>query len=301
MQFDQDQWNKGIETRQAIFRESFWRPQPIITVSEAASQNRILPNDSPFPGPWRNDKTPYLVEIMDNMSPYSGVEHEVVVKGTQLGLTAAAENVGGFWMDVVPAKILFTSATQDLLEQWSTGRLDKMIDSWGKLRKKIFSQSETKAAKRSGDTTFMKEFYGGSIRLASAQSSPSLRSSDIRILIRDEIDGAPRQLRTGEGDWMAVSMARTDAWKSRKKIMDFSTPTTFIESSIWPEYERGDQRKYFVPCPRCNTMQALEFGHGWGHENPHHGMQWHRDLEIQHTDLSLDIGQHVTLNTRCVQ
>ena len=26
---------------------------------------RILPTETPFPGPWRNDRTPYLTEIMD--------------------------------------------------------------------------------------------------------------------------------------------------------------------------------------------------------------------------------------------
>ncbi len=267
-----EEWNCGIDNLDRLFYFA-WRDSPIITVSEYAEVHRILPSETPFPGPWTTARTPYLREIMDNLSAYSPIERTIFVKPTQIGATTAAENAIGYWMDIVPTKILFVSATQELLELWSSTRLDKMIDSCG-LRDRIFSQSEIRHSKKTGDRTFRKEFFGGYLALASAQSSPSLRSADIRVLFRDEIDGAPRMLRSGEGNWLDVSMARTDSWGERKKIFDFSTPTTMEESSIWPEYESGDQRRYFVPCPHCGTFQVLEFGHGFGHENPAHGLQW---------------------------
>jgi len=231
---------------------------PNILVSEYAEKYRVLPLDTPYPGPWSNDRTPYLKEIMDNMSVTSPIQRQVVLKAAQIGMTAAAENVAVYWIDAVPASILFISATDDLLKKWASKRLDPAIDSCG-CRHKIFSQVTTKGSKRTGDKVLSKEFVGGSLDMVSAQAAASLRSESKRIVIRDEIDGAPKQLKTGEGNWLAVSAARTIAFGDRGKIFDFSTPTTIEDSSVYPEYLNGDQRKYFVPCPRCGEFQDLKW------------------------------------------
>lgn len=45
------------------------RPPPNVSVSEWATQNRVLsPEASAEQGRWRNSRTPYLVEIMDAFS-----------------------------------------------------------------------------------------------------------------------------------------------------------------------------------------------------------------------------------------
>ena len=48
------------------------RPPPNVSVSEWATQNRVLsPEASAEQGRWRNSRTPYLVEIMDSPLRYS--------------------------------------------------------------------------------------------------------------------------------------------------------------------------------------------------------------------------------------
>lgn len=242
-------------------RPRLWFPRPTLTVSQYAEARRVLPPGTPFPGPWANSRTPYLVEVMDNMSPSSPVQRTVIAKGAQLGFTAAAENVTAFWMDASPAEILFVSATEELLRKWVTKRLEPVIDSCG-FRAKIAAQNEVQQRRRTGDRVFAKEFPGGTLDLASAQAAASLRADSKRVLIRDEIDGAPPSLRTGEGSWLDVSYVRTNAWGSRRKVLDFSTPTTFADSAIWPEYLRGDCRKFSVPCPICGGFQFLTWDGG---------------------------------------
>jgi phage terminase large subunit GpA-like protein len=232
---------------------------PRTEIDNYAEAKRILPSNTPFPGFWRNSRTPYSVEIMRNMGVFSPVQHTVVMKGAQLGLTAASENVIAYWMDEHPAEILYISATQSLLEGWAIKRLEPLIDSCG-FRNKIYAQTENRMSRRSGDKIFSKQFVGGNLDMVSAQSASGLRSDSKRILIRDEVDGAPEQLRTGEGNWLDVSFARTNAWGARKKILDISTPTTFDLSLINQMYEAGDRRQYFVPCPYCKKMQVLKFG-----------------------------------------
>lgn len=232
---------------------------PLALISVYAENNRIMPQNTPFPGPWENIRTPYSVEIMDNMGPFSPIQDTRVMKPAQIGLTAAAENVIAFWMDELPAEILFVSATGELLKKWAIKRLEPLIDSCG-FRHKIYAQTENKNSHRTGDNTLTKEYVGGNLDMASAQSAASLRSDSKRILILDEIDGAPPLLRTGEGLWTDVAMARTIAWGARKKVLKFSTPTTFEQSLINKEFEEGDQRKFMLPCPHCGKYQELKFG-----------------------------------------
>ena len=243
--------------------------QAIQKISEYIEGRRILPPNTPFPGFYENARTPYMPEIMDNMSPASPVQHTGLMAAAQIGKTAgSAENAIAYWMDECPAPIMFQSATDDLLEEWVSLRLEPLIDSCG-YRHKIVSQVENRKSRRTGDKSTSKEFIGGFLALASAQSPGKQRSKSIRILIRDEIDGAPPQLRTGEGNWLEVSAARTNAWDARKKILDISTPTTFEQSEINRLYEDGDQRRYVVPCPLCKKPQILEFGS----EQTQHGLK----------------------------
>lgn len=233
---------------------------PPALVSEYVGNKRILPPGTPMPGPIDNSICPYTIEIMDNMSPYSPVIINDIMKGVQLGLTTAAENVIGYWMGGNPSEILYVTATDGLLEKWAGKRLEPLIDSLD-IRDKIFAQVNNAKSRRTGDKMYSKQYVGGNLDMASAQSASGLRSDSKRVLILDEIDGAPEQLKTGEGNWIDVAMGRTNAWGARKKVMRFSTPTTFEDSAIRKCYEMGDRRVFKVPCPHCGTMDTLEFQH----------------------------------------
>jgi len=239
-----------------------------LLISEYAGK-RILPPGSPRPGPWDNKVTPYLVETMNNMSPISPVQREIILKAAQGGWTALAEIALCYFMDESPADILFMSAGDELLERWATRRLEPAIDSFGIREKLTVSHENGAKSRRSGDKTFSKDFFGGRMDMASARSASKQRATDKRILIRDEIDGVPSKLTTGEGYWLDVSKARTNSWGVRRKILDFGTPSTFEKSEIWKAYLMGDQRKFMVPCPRCGTFQYLEFGR----EETQHGIK----------------------------
>ena len=231
------------------------KPPPRL-ISEYIQGRRIMPTSSPKPGPWDNAYTPYLVDLMNDLSPYSPVQEEVLMKGAQVGGTAAVENVLGYFMDAAPADLQYVSATEDALDDWSAKRLEPLIDSLG-IRHKIAPQHANPKRRRSGDKTLSKEYPGGSLRMTSAQAAASLRSASRRVLVLDELDGAPAQLRTGEGNYADVAAARTLAWGHRRKIMYLSTPGTWEESLIRRKYEEGDCQKYLVPCPHCERFQEL--------------------------------------------
>ena len=66
--------------------ERAWRggltPDPLLTVSEWADRYRVLSQRaSSEPGRWRTERTPYLKEIMDCLSPASPFQRVVFMKG----------------------------------------------------------------------------------------------------------------------------------------------------------------------------------------------------------------------------
>ncbi len=231
---------------------------PTLKISEHAERYRVLPKGTPRPGPLDLSYTPYLVEIIDNMSPFSPVQRTVGMKAAQLGLTMGSECVLCYYTGYYPANQLYISSAESTIEKWAASRLEPALDSYG-YRDLIYSNDTRKGSRRSGDKAFSKEYFGMRMDMVSAQSASGLRSTDKRVLIRDEVDGAPKLLRTGEGNWMNVSYARTNSWGSRRKVLDFSTPTLEESSEINKAYLDGDQRKFFVGCPHCNKKQELKF------------------------------------------
>ena len=70
---------RADELLRALFAE-FMRPPADLTVSQWADTNRMLSGKaSSEPGPWRTDRTPYLRQIMDDLSARSSVQEVVVM------------------------------------------------------------------------------------------------------------------------------------------------------------------------------------------------------------------------------
>ena len=163
------------------------------------------------------------------------------------------------WDHPLP-EVLYISATQDLLEKWATKRLEPMIDSLG-IRERIYSNTAPRLDPVApGIRCFPSNISAVTWIWHPPSPHPPSVPTPKRIIVRDEIDGAPKQLTTGEGNWLDVSYARAFAWGSRKKIIGLLNPDHLCRSlPVWPEYLDGDQRKFLVPCPLCGAEIELEF------------------------------------------
>lgn len=227
--------------------------------SELAELKRVIPSGlSPAPGPYRNDFAPYVKEILDCFHPDHPAQEVAWMKGTQICATVGSlENIILFYIDIEPAAIMYGSADQKLAETSIDLRIDRMIDACG-IRHKIFSQSEKKNNRKSGDKKCVKEFAGGFLLAGSAQSEHFQRTMTIRILLLDEIDGVEKEVKK-KGSFIKNFQKRTNAHDSDKKILYISTPGNKLTSNINPLFEMGDKRYYFVPCLKCGTMQILTF------------------------------------------
>ena len=230
------------------------RPEQPLTVSEWADKHRRLSSKaSAEPGPWRTNRTPYLREPMDCLSSTSAVQRVVMMFAAQTGKTEAGANWLGYVIDHAPGPMLMVQPTVDMAKRLSKQRLESLINDTPVLAEKIAPAR----SRDSGNTMFSKEFPGGMMILTGANSATGLRSTPCRYIFCDEIDAFPSDV-DGEGDPVSLAEKRATTF-ARRKILLTSTPTVKDFSRIEAEYERSDQRRFYVPCPCCNVMQWLKW------------------------------------------
>ena len=249
------------------YRLSFYnglQPDPDYTVSEWADQHRFLSQKAAAePGRWRTERTPYLREIMDCLSPSSPVQRVVFMAGAQVGKTETGNNWLGYVIDYAPGPMMMVQPTVDTAKRLSKQRIAPMIDETPRLREKIADAR----ARDSGNTMMVKEFTGGVLVITGANSAVGLRSMPVRYLFLDEIDAYPSDIE-GEGDPVALAERRTTTF-SRRKIYMSSTPTIKDISRVEREYNNSDQRRFYVPCPHCGHMQWLRWSQiKWSEDDP---------------------------------
>jgi phage terminase large subunit GpA-like protein len=230
------------------------RPPRRLDPAEWADTHRYLSSVAAAePGRWRTTRTPYLREIMNRFDPYDKTEEVIFMKGAQIGASETAFNVLGYFVDMDPCPIMYVMPTESTAKRNSKMRLDPMIEASPTLKSKI---ADVKSRDK-GNTILQKDFPGGTLILAGANSASGLRSVPVRVLLLDEVDAFPQDL-DGEGSPVDLAKARTRTF-ANKKIFQLSTPTMEATSRIALEFSQTDQRFYFVPCPHCGHTQRLNW------------------------------------------
>lgn len=231
-----------------------WAPEPELTVCEWADKNIILSSKSSAePGQFRSDRTPYVKEILESLSPTTPFQKVVWMAGAQVAKTQSGLNWLGSIIDMWPGPTLLVEPTLELSKKLSKQRIGPMIESTAVLRKKVADSR----SRDSGNTLFEKEFPGGMLIMTGANSAAGLRSMPIRYLFMDEVDAYPGDVE-GEGSPMDLAEKRTTTF-ARRKVFITSTPTIKGFSAVEREYEKSDKRKFYVPCPHCGEYDTIEW------------------------------------------
>lgn len=226
-------------------------PPPKLTIDEWADQKRILSSKtSAEPGRWNTDRVPFQREVMRAISD-PRTEMVVLMYAAQLSKTETLLNVFGYYADYEPAPIMFLMPTQKAAEDFATTRLNDMVKSTPELKTKIIVSEDGR------NTKTQKEFAGGYIVLTGSESPTELASRPIRVLLSDEIDRYKSDVK-GEGDPLNLAIERTKTFWNRKIVVT-STPTISGESRIEAEYNSSSMEEYYIPCPKCKTLQKLEW------------------------------------------
>lgn len=228
-----------------------------ISPSDWAEKHRVMSTDvSPFPGPYRYYRTPYVEEIINRLSPFDNARVVALMKGAQLGISAGLiENGIGWIISQSPSNILFLTGHSDLIEEAMNTRVDQMIESCG-LRQLIRPNVLRKKNMRTGDTNKSKEFPGGNLIAGSASNHKLLRQRSVRYGFIDDFDAAKKSSKES-GNTRRMIEQRFAAYYDKMKLFYVSTPELKNTSNIEPVFLLGDQRRYYVPCPHCSEYIAL--------------------------------------------
>ncbi len=236
-------------------------PRKALTVSQWADQHYIVSSKGgSMPGRWRTANNPPLREPMDCMSVRDPTREVVLKFPIQFGKTMVAAIALGYTMEHAPGPIMAALPGEVSMMKWIEQKLNPMLEEVDVVRNLLSSTKSRDGANRRE----FKDFSGGQLYIEHAGSPSRLKSSTVRVMLVDELDEFAANLRSGD-DPDKMLDGRTSAFPGTYKRLKISTPTIQGLSRIEELFERGDQRRYHVPCPHCEEMQPLVWsGLHWG-------------------------------------
>lgn len=228
-------------------------PPADLTVSEWAEANRRLSRESSAEaGPWRNDRTPYLVDIMDAFTD-PRVRHITLVAASQVGKSEFELNCIGYIIDQDPGSILFIHPTETDAKEFSKLRVGPMIRDCPTLRRKVADPKQ----RDSSNTIKQKSYPGGILTLCGSTEAHALASKPIRYVIGDERDRWA-QSAGSEGDPWSLALARQTTFYNAKSI-EVSTPTVKGASAIEAGFSSGTMERWKSKCPHCGKYHEIRW------------------------------------------
>lgn len=251
-------WRATLRDRASLYFPSVAKPE----MPGWLEAHRVLSSaNAAVSGEYRLDRTPYLREILEVLG--DDVHERVVVrKSARMGLTEGAIN--GFIAYVVandPGPIMVLWPTKDDAADWSKEVIPDLFESTGPLQGML-----TDASRASDNTILHKALPGGHLHAVGSNSPRTLRRRNIRYLLVDELDACDAYSRGREGSVVRRAEQRTTTYDNRKILLTGS-PELLETSRIEREFQRSDQRHFYVPCPICGCRQVLVLAN----------LQWDKD------------------------
>lgn len=226
----------------------YYTPAPSLTVSQHAEQTRRLSRSiSSEAGLWRNSRTPYLIEPMDNFT--NPKVHEItLVMPAQSGKTELILNCENYIIDIRPKGILHILPNDSSAKDFSMRRVTPFINDNPQIKKKMTGLNGI----------YKKQFAGGAVWTIAGANVPSdVCSAPCETCFIDEYD------RTGascgkEGEVRGLVFARMATFPNHK-LITVSTPTIEGESKIVDVYNQGSRARWCHQCPNCGEWNAARF------------------------------------------
>ncbi len=236
--------------------EAASRLQDELTISEHADRHRKVSPDSgsPWPGDFRTDRVPYLREPQDCLHPDHPARRVSARWAAQLGKSTAIENWFCFIVDRAPGSMMIVLPTLEEAAKFNRIKLQPTIDASPRIAHKVMTVS---SRDEQGSTTTFKKFAGGFAQIVNAGSSKGLQMVSIKYLAMDEVTGYAKDV-DGRGSPRDQARARQKFYGDLAKEWQGSTPGIVGDCVITADFEAGDHRFFYVPCPHCRVFQALE-------------------------------------------
>lgn len=218
----------------------------------AERERVVAPKSSSRPGHWRNNVTPYLVDIMDCYNdPF--VEVIVVMKAARMGVTEVINNIHLYTVKIDPCSNLYVQQTIQEGQKYSKKIYQPLVDYTPAMKAAVY---ESKAHDKN-NTILEKSWPGGALTITGANTATGFRMIFVKNVYLDDVDGFEADV-SGEGDPVSLAMMRCETHPD-KKIYVVSSPTIKGFSRIEAIFNLSDKRHYYIPCAFCGELQFLKF------------------------------------------
>lgn len=233
------------------FRRQLYRPTPRQTVVQWAEANLVLTQrQTESPGPFRTANRPYMREPLNNWRDPQ-VRETVLCWGSQTAKTTTIMAGLAWLISNAPSPALWLMPNADLARSFSKGRWLPMLEDCPAVREKFPTDPDKM-------TNLEQQFIDSTLTFIGSNSPANLASRPVRALIADEVDKFA-EATAKEADALDLAEQRLKAFSSSIAFLT-STPTT-SEGRIWQRFLRGDQRRFYMPCPHCKASIKLLWEH----------------------------------------
>lgn len=227
----------------AAIRRGLARPERLSGSEWSQRHRQIADKYAAQKGPWRNDKVPYLAEVMDCLAD-PAVRKVAVMKAEQVGGTEALSNFVLRAVHQDPGPLMWLWPTEDVARVFCTERFTPTIKACRAL-------AEEFTDRRQDVKTLQLAMGRMTIDFVGSNSPSAIESFPRRYVLIDELDRCPRYI-------VDAVIGRTTTYTGREKVLLNGRPENEDEG-IDAEYKLGDQREFMVPCPRCGVYHARKW------------------------------------------
>lgn len=208
----------------------------------------IPPPQTQSPGKLSFSGREYCRESVDDFGDWS-ISDQVLCWGSQTAKTTHIQAGAAYIVANHPTGLLWVMPSIDLARSFSETRWIPIIENSPELAKMKPTGSARFAFKK------LQQQLGGSIiNFVGSNSAANLASRPAQVVILDEVDKF-NEGGSKEADAVNLAEQRTKSFANPKRVKT-STPTV-SSGLIWVEFMKGDQRRYFVPCPHCSKQIVL--------------------------------------------
>lgn len=244
------------------------------TVTEWAETNVFLSERiTEQAGLYRTSSHPYVREVLESFADPK-VRKVSLCWGSQTGKTTTIYVGVGWTIDQDPAPILWVWSNEKQARAFSNDRFLPFCEDSEALARHLPKTGEGKID-RDRATALRVEFDRCSLNMVGGGSQRNVRNFPVSLLVMDEVDIIAEPIRL-------EALARTKGRRSYK-VVQSSTPLG-EDTGIWSEYQAGDRRRFFLPCPHCGKFITLDWRKGPGEYNIHY------PPEAKREDGSYDFG-----------
>jgi phage terminase large subunit GpA-like protein len=233
-------------TRQVL---AGFKPPPRLRLSEYADRFAVMTGSAAEKGRWNT--LPYQREILDSFTD-PAVETIACMKSARVGWTKMLGVAVQFYSHQDPCPVMIVQPVKEDAEGYSKEEIKPLFEDTPCLRGLI---TESKARNTASNTILLKQLSnGGLIDIVNAASGRSFRRKSRKVVLFDEVDAYPK---LDEGDPIKLGRNRADYYWDRKIGLGGTPIFKGGKTEDW--FMRGDQRRFYVPCPLCEAMQVLRW------------------------------------------